>query len=224
VRSYFLPEDAVVARSALYNAVAALQIYSDQFGPYPYREMVVVQAPLTYRGMEFPGMSLIGTQVYNKHLGDLETLVVHEIAHQWWYNQVGNDQTQNPWLDEGLAEFSMYYYYRERYGAPAADKLRRSRWEVPLRATVERGADAAIGRPVIDYGNNYETIIYGKGALFFAALRDEMGEEAFQKLLRSYLERYRWRIATPAGFRALAEEIAARELGALFREWVEGPE
>lgn len=224
VRSYYLPEDALAGRSALYNAVAALEIYSDRFGPYPYSEMAVVEAPLTFHGMEFPGMSLIGSQVYNQHLGDLETLVVHEAAHQWWYNQVGNDQTQNPWIDEGLAEFTMYFYYLDRYGEPAATGLRRSRWEAPVQGVAARGADAPIGRPVDAYQGNYETIIYGKGALFFATLRDELGEKAFQKLMQTYLERYRWRIATPADFQALTEEVAGRDLSGLFKDWMEGKE
>ena len=225
VISYFLPEDAAAGRSALYDAVAALQIYSDQFGPYPYREMAVVQAPLTFHGMEFPGLNLIGSQAYNKYLTDLETLVVHEVAHQWWYNQVGSDQTQSPWLDEGLAEFSMYFYFLGRHGQPAADLLRRQRWEAAVAAHAQRGLDAPIGRSVLEYKRDaYETIIYGKGALFFATLRDELGEKAFQKLLRTYVERYRWRIATPTEFRLLAEEVAGRELGALFRKWVEGNE
>jgi hypothetical protein len=224
VRSYFLPEDAAAGRSALYDAVAALQIYSDQFGPYPYREMVVVEAPLTFHGMEFPGLNLIGSDDYRRHQEDLETLVVHEVSHQWWYNQVGSDQTQSPWLDEGLAEFSMYFYYLGRRGAPAAKELRRLRWETPVGGAVERGADAPIGRPVTDYKGNYETIIYAKGALFFATLRDELGEKGFQKLMRTYLERYRWRIATPADFQALAEEVAGRDLRELFAKWVEGKE
>jgi len=196
VISCFLPEDAAASRSALYDAVAALEVYSDQFGPYPYREMAVVQAPLTFHGMEFPGLNLIGSQAYNKYLTDLETLVVHEVAHQWWYNQVGSDQTQNPWLDEGLAEFSMYFYFLGRHGQPAADLLRLQRWEAAVAANAQRGLDAPIGRPVLEYKRDaYETIVYGKGALFFATLRDEMGEQAFCKLLRTYVERFRWRTA-----------------------------
>ncbi len=225
VVSYFLSEDAVAGHSALYDAVASLEVYSDQFGPYPYREMAVVQAPLTFHGMEFPGLSLIGSQTYNKYLTDLETLVVHEVAHQWWYNLVGSDQTQNPWLDEGLAEFSMYFYQQGRHGQPAANLLRLQRWEAAVAANAQRGLDAPIGKPVKEYSStNYETIVYGKGALFFATLRDEMGEKAFQKLLRTYVERYRWRIATPTDFRLLAEEVAGRDLGVLFRKWVEGSE
>ena len=113
VRSYFTGDNADAAKTALYAAVGALQIYSDQFGPYPYRDMAIVQAPLTFKGMEFPSISLIGSQDYQLYQKDLVNLVVHEVAHQWWYNQVGSDQVRNPWLDEGLAEFSMYFYYQQ---------------------------------------------------------------------------------------------------------------
>jgi aminopeptidase N len=58
------------------------------------------------------------------------------------------------------------------------------------------------------------------GALFFATLRDEIGPDAFSKLLRTYLERYQWRIATPADFQALAEEVSGKDLDAMFAEWV----
>jgi hypothetical protein len=222
VRSYFKPEDQANARSALYAAVGALQIYSDRLGPYPYSEMAVVQAPLTYHGMEFPGMNLIGGQTYNRFLQDLEMLTVHEVAHQWWYNQVGNDQLLNPWLDEGLAEFTTQYYYGDLYGSPAAEQLQLRRWAVPMAAVKQRGQDAPIGMPVAEYKYNYESLVYGKGALFFAKLRDELGAETFEKLLREYLARYRWKIAMPADFQALAEEVSGRDLDALFDEWVYG--
>jgi hypothetical protein len=222
IRSYFYPEDAAAGRTALYDAAAALQVYSDQYGAYPYRDMKVVEAPLLYHGMEFPGMSLIGSQDYSKYVKDLETLVVHEMGHQWWYNQVGSDQIMNPWLDEGLAEFSMYDYFAGRYGEPRAQQLRELRWQIPVADLQRRGKDAPIGLSVRDYKENYETLVYGKGAEFFATLRDELGPAIFQRLLRTYLERYRWRIATPAEFRALAEEVSGKDLGVLFGKWVEG--
>ena len=224
IRSYFHPENADAGRVALRDAVAAFQVYSDRYGPYPYRDMAIVEAPLTFHGMEFPGVSLIGSQDYNQYRKDLETLVVHEVAHQWWYNQVGSDQLMNPWLDEGLAEFSMYDYFAGRYGEPRAQQLRELRWQLPVDSLQKRGKDAPIGLPVRDYKENYETLVYGKGAEFFATLRDELGPPIFDRLLRTYLERYRWRIATPAEFRALAEEVSGKDLGALFGKWVEGKE
>jgi aminopeptidase N len=117
----------------------------------------------------------------------------------------------------------MYVYFLKRYGQPEADRLRRLRWEVPVAGLVNRDADAPIGLSVADYPrDSYETIVYGKGALFFATLRDQIGPEAFGNLLRAYLERYRWEVATPADFQELAEEVSGKDLAPLFTEWVEG--
>ncbi|HEX9115551.1 MAG TPA: M1 family metallopeptidase [Anaerolineae bacterium] len=223
VRSYFLPEDVDAGKSALYDGLAAMQIYSDAFGPYPYREMDVVEAPLTFRGQEFPGMSLIGIQDYRQTASELERLVSHEVAHQWWYNQVGSDQTMQPWQDEGLAEFSMYFYFTARHGQASADTLRQLRWAAPVSLARQRGIDAPIGRPVTYYDKgNYETIVYGKGALFFATLRDEIGADAFRDLLRTYLANYRWRVAPPEALRTMAGKLAGRDLGLLFSRWLDG--
>lgn len=220
VRSYYTAPNADAAKTALYSAVGALQIYSDQFGPYPYRDMAIVQAPLTFKGMEFPAVSLIGSQDYDRYPKDLVNLVVHEVAHQWWYNQVGSDQVRNPWLDEGLAEFSMYFYYAGHDGVAPADDLRALRWQLPVTSMQRRNADQPIGRPVWDYTRDYEMVVYSKGALFFATLRDTMGPVKFNQLLRTWLQDEQWRIGTPAQFQALASEISGQNLDALFSEWV----
>ena len=222
VRSYFTPENAEAARTGLYHAVAALQIYSDRFGPYPYRDMAIVQAPLTFKGMEFPAVSLIGSQVYGLYQKDLENLVVHEVAHQWWYNQVGSDQVRTPWLDEGIAEYSMYFYYQGRYGDQAAQDLRDLRWELPVDSMKRRDADQPIGMAVWDYKRDYEMVVYAKGALFFDTLREELGAVKFEELLREYLRQYRWRIASAGEFQALASQVAGRNLDDLFSTWVQG--
>jgi hypothetical protein len=224
VRSYFTAANSDAGKSALYAAVGALESYTDQFGPYPYRDMSVVQAPLTFKGMEFPSLSLIGSQVYDLYQKDLVNLVVHEVAHQWWYNQVGSDQVRSPWLDEGLAEFSMYYYYEGQGGEPAADGLRALRWQLPFTSLRRRNADQPIGLPVWDYSKDYEMVVYGKGALFFAALRDAMGPEKFRELLRTWVREQQWRIARPAQFEALADKISGQNLDQMFKEWVYLPE
>jgi len=223
VRSYFFPEDADAGRTALFDAASALQVYSDHFGPYPYREMSVVESPITFRGQEFPGLNLIGSQAYSTFLKDLENRVAHEVGHQWWYNQVGSDQIDAPWQDEGLTEFSTYFYYADRYGPPVGDSLRRSRWVTPVGLVAGTPRDMPIGRSVPEYNQgNYETMIYAKGALFFATLRDEMGPDAFDRFLRAYLQRYRWQIARPEDLQALASEVSGRDLTALFNQWLNG--
>ncbi|MCK7481702.1 MAG: hypothetical protein M0C28_34440 [Candidatus Moduliflexus flocculans] len=69
-------------------------------------------------------------------------------------------------------------------------------------------------------GGEYGAIVYGRGALFFVALREEMGTEAFDAFLKDYTASLSWEIATPAYFQSLAEQKCACELDALFEAWV----
>ncbi len=145
---------------------------------------------------------------------------MHEVAHQWWYNVVGNDQVNHPWLDEALAQYSTYLYFRDTYGEAGGQGFiaaMNDRW-----ARV-KNEDKPIGLPVGDYtAQEYGAIVYGRGPLFFLALRDRIGEDKMTELLRRYYADETWKIATPEEFRKLAEEVAGVSLGDLFEKWV-GP-
>jgi aminopeptidase N len=220
VRSYYLPGDGAAGQSALHTAAAALRVYGDAFGPFPFSEMTVVEAPLRYYGMEYPGLTLIGIDLYRDRRAELEDRLAHEIAHQWWYSQVGNDQVNTPWLDEGLAEYSTATYYREVYGQARANTLINQRWLVPYQAAVEDGYDAVVNQPASAFGQEYEVIVYGKTALFFDALRQELGDDTFQAVIRAYLERYRWKIATPDGFLRVANSVSGQDVENLYNRWI----
>jgi aminopeptidase N len=220
VRSYYVPGDEAAGQAISNSAAAALRAYEDAFGPYPFQQMLVVEAPLLYYGMEFPGVNLIGLDLYRDKRAQLEDRVVHEIAHQWWYSQVGSDQVNTPWLDEGLAEYSMAMYYEQVFGEAQVNTLVNQRWLVPYQMAVENGYDAIVNQPSAAFGWEYEVIVYEKAALFFNALHDEMGDEAFKAVLRTYADRYRWRIATPEDFLAVAESVSGRDLDALYSRWI----
>jgi len=221
VTSYFLAQDRATGLAALHYAAAALRIYCQHYGPYPYRDMAVVSAPLQHYGMEYPGLNLIGLDLYRQQRDDLEFLIAHEVAHQWWYNVVGNDPLNYAWLDEGLAEYSTYTYYQARYGVSAAERLLEGRWRIPYRYAVEQGWDTVVNQPTSAFDSyNYETMVYAKAALFFDGLRREVGDETYYRLLREYLARHRWSEATPSDFLAVAEEVSGRDLGALYRQWI----
>jgi hypothetical protein len=220
VRSYYLPEDEPAGKAALNSAAAALRAYADAFGLYPFPELTVVEAPLEFYGMEYPGLNLIGVTLYGDRRAQLEDRVVHEIAHQWWYAQVGNDQVNTPWLDEGLAEYSMATYYRQVYGEARANTLINQRWLIPYQTAVEDGYDTVVNQPSAAFGPEYEVIVYAKAALFFNALRQELGDQVYQAVLREYVDRYRWRIATPDDFLAAAESVSGRDLDTLYNRWI----
>ncbi|MGC8780634.1 MAG: M1 family metallopeptidase, partial [Anaerolineae bacterium] len=221
VNSYYLPEDADGGQKALNWAALALETYQQQFGPYPYRELDVAATLTTAGGIEYPGLIVVARRLYYdpNNILFFESVTIHEVAHQWWYNVVGNDQLNHPWLDEALAQYSTYFYYDRFYGDEAIANLLdsfRARWS---RADY---AEKPIGLPVSAYPNKeYSAIVYGRGPLFLIALRDRIGADRMAELLRRYYAEFTWKIATPADFRRLAEEVGGQKLDDLWREWVE---
>lgn len=222
LRSYYLSGNEAAGQAALNIAAAALRSYEDAFGPYPFERMIVAEAPLMHYGMEYPGLNLIGLDLYGDQRGQLEDRVIHEVAHQWWYTQVGNDQVNTPWLDEGLAEYSMAIYYQQVFGQAQTNTLVNQRWLVPYQVAVENGYDAVVNQPSAAFGWEYEVIVYAKAALFFHALHRELGDEGFRDVLRAYLERYRWGIATPDDFLDVAESTSGRDLDQIYNTWIIG--
>lgn len=221
VNSYFLPEDAAGGQQALDWAALSLQAYQAQFGAYPYRELDLAATETTAGGIEYPGLIVIGQRFYSDPNNAIffEGITVHEVAHQWWYNVVGNDQVNHPWLDEALTQYSTYFYYEKYYGPEAITNLLdsfRARW-----SRVDF-AEKPIGLPVSAYPDKeYGAIVYGRGPLFLLALRDRIGADKMAQLLRRYYAEYAWKIAMPADFRRLAEEISGQDLGDLWAQWVE---
>jgi aminopeptidase N len=226
VNSYAFAERAEHAKQALRVAVGALKIFDARFGPYPYTEFDVVSTPLLALGIEYPGITGITLKAYEpgKQLVGaptqviLEATVAHEVGHQWFYSTVGNDQTDEPWLDEALAQYVTELYYQDTYGAGAAQSYRSSwddRWEQVQRANIAIGLPAAAYTPT-----EYGAIIYGRGPFFVAALAQKMGQDKFDQFLRDYYDRYKWGIGTGAAFRQLGERHCQCDLTALFEEWV----
>jgi hypothetical protein len=225
ITSYWLPGDEEAGRAALGYAVGALRFYSDYFGGYPFRDMQIAPAALSYRGMEYPQVNLLGVELYSKHRKDLETLTVHEIAHQWWYQIVHNDPVRMPWLDEALAEFSMGMYFEALYGQRAADLVAHQRWQIPLDLLSERGGNVGMNRAVDDFesGSQYETIVYAKGALLYQRLRNILGDRAFRAFLRQYLADHRYGIVDTDDWLAAIRALDRREAEELYRRWVDAP-
>ncbi len=230
VNSYSLPGNSKGGQAALQIAADSLQIYNQKFGPYPYTEFDVVDAPMKYAsGVEFPGIVLIGDSLY----GDAETptfivTIAHEVAHQWWYNVIGNDVFDNPWMDEALATYSSSLYYEFGHGGSRAANGLISYWENRYRQTKQDGKDDGVAQSLAHFESLndpgvYSGVVYNKGGLFFKNLRQEIGDEAFFSALQNYYQTYQFQIATPDDLLNEFENSSGKQLDDFYNQWLEPP-
>ncbi len=227
VNSYAFAERGEHAQLALQYAVGALESFNRRFGVYPYTEFDIVSTPMLALGIEYPGITGISLALYDPDAEVaglpsqilLESSLVHEVAHQWFYNAVGNDQIDEPWLDEALAQYATALYYLDVRGEGAAQGFRDSwygRWERVDRADIPIGLSTGQYSDAREYG----AIVYGRGPLFVMALADRMGQEKFDEFLRDYYQVNEWGIGTGEAFKQLADSHCQCDLTPLFEEWV----
>lgn len=226
INSYAPANAAEGAQMALDVAAEAIEFFSESYAPYPYTEFDIASTPTYALGIEYPGMTAINIDLYDlsANFGGtpasiyLESTITHEVGHQWFYNFVGNDQLDDPWLDESLTQYITWQYYLDRHGANSGAGFAQAldgRWQRIDREKIP------VGLPVTAYQDaEYGAIVYGRGAFFFEALAEKMGEEKFDIFLADYTQSHQWDIATNESLQLMAEEHCKCELSDLFAEWI----
>ena len=221
VRFHALP--AAQARTspkvALATIATAFRVYVDQFGPYPFTEFDVVEAPIPIGGYEFPGMVYADDRLRSQGApADYRYIIAHEVAHQWWYGLVGNDSIREPWLDESLASYSASIYLEQAEGEDKGEAMVAYWRQTYGRRTAQQ---PPVNSPASDFSNwlTYRSPVYYQGALFLDALRGELGDEVFFSLMKRYVATYRYQFATTEDFLRLAETVSCRDLDVLFEQW-----
>lgn len=212
VKGYSFPYHPQADGPALEETAKALTIFNELFGPYPHKALTVVEADFL-DGMEYDGLIFLSHAFYDYYTGDpqsnLTIIAAHEVAHQWWYGLVGNDQALEPWLDESLATFSEIYFYETAY-----PDLTDWWWENRIYFHNPQGwVDSTIYEAAGFYP--YRDAVYLRGVMFLGELRDLMGEEAFLEFLRAYLEQFRYRQASGDGFFNLLSEHTSADLSGM---------
>lgn len=219
INSYYRPDHETGGKSALQTAANALRVFNKRYGPYPLAELDVVEvAADNFLGVEYPGIIEIEQRLYVSGNG-LESTVAHEVAHQWWYSIVGDDVITTSWLDESMASYSQIVYQEEINGPDAAkrelDEFRRR-----YRQARDTGRDAPVEQPNPKFVANYVLIVYGKGVLFFQAMRNQIGEAAFDRFLHDHYAKNRYNYINSAKLLADAEGACSCDLHPLFANWI----
>lgn len=221
IYSYYLADHALAGQAALEIATQSVLLFEELFGPYPYESLTVAENGF-FGGMEYSALISITDYAYVTYAGQppslLHALVPHEVAHQWWYGAVGNDQANEPWLDESLAFYSELLYF-ERYLPDSTGWWWAKRVDIyepygPVDATIYS----------YDYSPAFITSMYGQAARFMRELRSTMGDEAFFAFLRDYYATYSGQIVTAREFKLMAQRHSDEDLAPLFRAYFASPE
>ncbi|MBI5565515.1 MAG: M1 family metallopeptidase, partial [Chloroflexi bacterium] len=121
INSYYLPKNAAAGKRGLTVTVNSVKSFNRRIGPYPFTELDLVETPTTAGGIEYPGLIVVAKDLYEESPSFQESATAHEAAHQWWYSLVGNDQVDEPWLDEALTQFTTALYYLDAHGQSGYD-------------------------------------------------------------------------------------------------------
>jgi len=175
-------------------------------------------------GIEYPGITSIvvdefvdGVDLYGMPSEQmLESTLAHETGHMWFYNTVGNDQQNQPWVDEALVQYMTYIYYLDRYGdGDGYVESWKYRW-----SRVEN-ADIPIGMPSDEYhGAEYGAIVYGRGPLFFLELEKKYGLDTIMSAIQKYYQDHLWKNGSTEDIRAALEDACDCDLSSEFGEWI----
>ncbi len=206
------------AREAFDYIRTAVVTYNEQFGDYPFTELNLINVPspvFANEGSAHAGVILLKHDPYQLAPQSQKHLILSLIASLWFDTAVAETRLQNPWLVDGMAEYSTLVVY-ERLDDDTAVSDVIKRWQSRARTDTP-----LIGSPASTYSNlAYFNVSKGKTPLFLQALADRMGQDSFDAFLTEYITTYRWGGANTQNFRQLAERSCDCDLTTVFAKWV----
>jgi hypothetical protein len=216
VSSYFFPGYDGGGQAALLTTVQSMQIYSQRFGPYPHKTISAVMGDFN-DGMEYSALYYLSRDFYNLYDNTLQNYLVfvaaHETAHQWWFEQVANDQALQPWLDEALATYSERLYYEG-----ISPDIVPWWWSYRIDFYNPQGF---VDVPIYEGGGfrPYTNSVYFRGAHFLEDLRVRIGDETFFAFLQDYFQQERGKFASPEDFFRILRAHTSTDISDLIRQY-----
>lgn len=211
IRHVYADPIAEVANARTARTGEMVTTLSDYFGPYPFDEYgaLVVNGRLGF-ALETQTLSVFGSDIVN-----YENVHAHELAHQWFGNNVSLARWDDIWLNEGFATYAEALWMGDGTIESTMPVMRDLYdWMSESPSMIAPGKPAS--------NDLFNNSVYLRGALVLHAFRVEVGDDKFFATLRTWSERYAGRSATTADFVALANEISGQTLDDLFDAWVYG--
>ncbi len=218
VSSWVFPENKEDGFNDYARASSILPFYINNVAPYPYKKLASVQSTTRFGALEnasaifYNENSVTGT-------GNTETLMAHELAHQWFGNMATEKEWAHVWLSEGFATYMTILYMESRYGKEMANSML-----VDNRAQIIEFSRRKM-RPVVDSSvTNFKELLnpnsYQKGGWVLHMLRSQISDSVFWKSIRTYYARYAGKNASTEDFQKVVEEVSGIDFSLFFRQWL----
>ena len=197
----------------------AIYYYSLWLGDYPYKTCKAIQSELgAGGGMEYPTITVIGA---GSDAFSLESVIMHEVGHNWFYGILGSNERNYPYLDEGLNSAYESRYLETKYpnkidGIVNLDKFSVKHTQLDYYTyllSASRNTDQAANLSSEQYSSiNYGTIVYKKNAAIINYLRNYLGDDEFDKIMKIYFETWKFKHPQPDDLRRVFENNCDKDL------------
>jgi hypothetical protein len=219
---------------ALDEAAKVLSTYSDLFGTYPYDELDLVETEMDGAlGISWTGLVFLngdeflsGPRFTVEHPERLRFTVAHEVGHQWWGALVGINSNDHSFLLEGLTNYLALVAVEKTEGVEAANVQLDVQCVQPYLRALKANGDGIADGPIDQdpSGPSRGSLIYGKAALGFLAIREEIGDGAFFGAINTWADDFAFKNANPSELLATFETNSGEQLDDIWNFWFESAE
>lgn len=212
----------------LQTAVDAVNTFNDLIGIYPYDVLNVVKTNFLQGGMEYPNLVYISDSVDIEN--EYNNVIIHEIAHQWWYGVVGNNECEYAWIDEGLAEYTtaLFYDLNPQYNKTSDEVLNSALSSYLLFCDVYKEVydtlDTSMNRNIHKFKTEteYVYLTYVKGMLMFDSIAEIIGDNKMKKVLQNFYVENAMKNANPSDLIKSFESVTHKKLAGYIMSWLDG--
>ncbi|HPI54725.1 MAG TPA: M1 family metallopeptidase, partial [Chitinophagaceae bacterium] len=220
--SYYLEKNASKYQKSSAIIAQCIEYMSAHVGEYPYAQASIVDGDLEAGGgMEYPMVAVVGAV---PSVQELQTVIVHEIVHNWFYGILASNEREHPWMDEGMCTF---------YEQLADNFITQHSHLTPIKNTIDETLNGRftfllaalqhVDQPIDETSAsftapNYGGMVYRKAPAMLSYLQAYLGDDVFETCMKNYYSSWKFKHPYPDDFRNVVETTSQKKLDWFFED------